>query len=100
MLIPDLVPCWPVWIREFTGDEADSSDRLYAPDGHRDVFSENSYFHESNEIEMDVFEGEQAIEESMSLSYNQSSSCLTKIREFWDFDKRFPREKEVKMSMY
>lgn len=92
MLIPERVPSWPVWIREFT-------------DGKGDSYNYNISNPSSNpmEIEMDVIKSEgddQESEADSHLPYSSpsSQSIFSKIRTFFDMDSRFPRLTIAKMS--
>lgn len=86
MLIPQKVPNWPVWIREFT-DEKKESNLIASLPGNTG---------NPNEVEMETFRGEDS-PIPPERPYKKPS-IFTKVRNFFDMDQRFPRFKVVKMS--
>ena len=103
MLTPELVPSWPVWIREFSGDTKTSQhDHLYVAADHGGTFADGTriYYDQSEGIEL----GE--VDEDGVFHYNSPSNNIqgwvNKFVDFFDFDKRFPRLNDAasKMSKY
>eukprot|EP00339_Tiarina_fusa_P013634 CAMPEP_0117017106 /NCGR_PEP_ID=MMETSP0472-20121206/13409_1 /TAXON_ID=693140 ORGANISM="Tiarina fusus, Strain LIS" /NCGR_SAMPLE_ID=MMETSP0472 /ASSEMBLY_ACC=CAM_ASM_000603 /LENGTH=430 /DNA_ID=CAMNT_0004721389 /DNA_START=217 /DNA_END=1506 /DNA_ORIENTATION=- len=90
MLIPDRVPNWPVWIREFTEGEDPTLSTSFGSTG----ATRDSY---GMLIEMNDLSGNQ--EEPHLYPFEKpKTSALQKIQNFFDMDKRFPRQKEAKMN--
>ena len=94
MLTPELVPSWPVWIREFSPDR--KKDNL----PHR---NESKPHNNEFGIEMEEFGESNKVSVSSKTQYRAPSpGIFTKVRNFFDFDRRFPRlnDAESKMSKY
>jgi len=88
MLVPNRVPNWPVWIREFTeGEDKTIGDSFAAQGAVRDSYGML--------IEMKDLSGDS---EPLYPYEQPRETVFTKIKHFFDMDRRFPRLKEAKMN--
>ena len=88
MLVPELVPCWPVWIYEFTDtDKKSEIPDEYLFGGTIDIAPAE------NMIELDDLTRERMDKFFTLPQSNSPASILTRIMNYFDFEKRLSLER-------